>query len=199
MQKYIGRSSYKSTTTQIPPGYPAKWLIFSGVMFYATFWSGNFFTIPFTHNYIINDWTKRLLSTYSISHDPRCTWRLLYDYNYEHWDNFSGSIDEIQNLSHNLPHKIPRIPKNYLSEFHDCLDETKEPVLYFFGTMDSVKQELYFNFFEPTTYVLNDIPNQYQSREIKSYTAPAVSIEARLELLKTQYMEVNLALQTSIR
>ena len=71
----------------------------------------------------------------------------------------------------------------------------EEPVLHFFDTEENVKSELYFDFVEPNTYIIDKPKNQYHTSQLEIHAASTVSAEARLELLKANQMEVNLACQ----
>ena len=78
-------------TTRVSFGYPAKFLILTSFMFYSTIWNANYFSVNATNNFMLNTWTYRHLSTYTISHSKHCTWEFLRDYNCEQWHNLFGS------------------------------------------------------------------------------------------------------------
>ena len=73
----------KKSIKEIHHGFPAKWLIFTAVMFSAIFYSGQYFAPGWIYNNILNKITICQLSTYSIISHLQCTWNLLREYNYE--------------------------------------------------------------------------------------------------------------------
>ena len=162
--KYTGMLMRIKTTRRISRGYPAKWLIFTGIMFYASFWNENYFNFNLIDNFIINNWMKRNLSTYAVAHDSRCTWKLLYDYNYNHWDNLCGLNKDLESHSYYLPNAEQHGNLKNLPKFYDCLDAVEEPALHFFDSVDSGKEEIQFDFFEPITHIINTLPNQVQKK-----------------------------------
>ena len=72
------RSTREATSTvNIPQGFPAKWLILTRDMFYATFVSGIYLNLTPYYNIVITNLTIRYHSTYTVVRKPQCTWELL--------------------------------------------------------------------------------------------------------------------------
>ena len=75
------------------------------------------------------------------------------------------------------------------------MNQIKELALNYFDAVEEHKPELYFDLLEPIVHVINTVSHQKQSNQTSINAIPALSMEAGLELLKTQDMEVNLALK----
>ena len=181
------RSHRAKSTKNYFLGFPAKWLIFSAFMFFATVWNGEYFFINFTNNFILNTWNKRYLSTYTIAHDARCTWNFLFDYNYDQWCKLhwikQGSVAVTTKMQSKQLKLISNLhTQEEQIEWFNGLDQMVEPSLNYFDAVEEQKPELWFNFLEPTVHVVDMVSNHKQPKSISTNAVPAISVETGLDL-----------------
>ena len=167
----------------IPFGFPAKWLILTAVMFFATFCTGNYFEINSTYTTIFNNLIKRNLSIKRTVHLPQCTWNMLLEYNMENWTvikeqfgqvaNVLGDVNSMDNV--NLIQSV-KVPMNERTTAHDTNKDL------WIDVIPQIK-----------THKINTTGNTLQQDSIISNTAPAVSIKAGLELILPTDLQVNQA------
>ena len=90
---HTSSTSEATSTRNIPQGFPAKWLILTRVMFYATFVSGIYLNLTPYYNMVITNFTIWYLSIYTVVRKPQCTWQLLSEYNLEKGIEFKHLIN----------------------------------------------------------------------------------------------------------
>ena len=178
-------------------GFPAKWLILSIVMIRPQFMPGHYFEIgPFVDK--LGSWySYRTNSVRSISRSNKCSWKLLYEYNYDkvtscfpimHVCNHDSGLNGHKSIMDSESfHTVFEAPCTFYDTYQEP-DDLSSP-LYFFDA-DEFNETLIF----PDLWIKHhavDVSKLPLDSTIN--TAPAVSSKAELELLTPQDLQVNMA------
>ena len=199
----VHRTEYKRPTKLIRVGFPAKWLIFSAVMFYPQFWNGNFLAITPYFNGFVTSCITRHLSVKRIVRDERCTWEFLRDYNYENWSNHVYN-SKVCNSSYNIsPNKLSSLTSNNqykklteeMENYYDAIAQPDDSSNYYFDAVEKETHSLQFDLHLSKHHYVNTTLNTTPVSGTQVCTAPMVSAKGGLELLREQDLEVNLTMQ----
>ena len=134
-------------------------------MFLPTFCQGQCLTLLPLYNEPFNDIINRKLSIELVVQYARCTWNLLQKYNYENMCNLRPNV----RLSMEMTKDIKNVPCTLMNNL-----------------------DRYFDYYTKEMHIMSmtiTISTSSAAQEI--YTAPAVSIEAGLELFKPRNIEIN--------
>ena len=156
--------------------------------------SGHYFRILPLVDTLGHWYAYRTNSLRCISTSQNCSWKLLYNYNY---DKISSLLPTVNLEEHNLTSQLDKPTKD--GEF---LYKLKEPLEFFYTYQDKTPSSQFFfdaeKFLE--TLVFPDlwfkhhvIDSSKLPQHCSLNTAPAISAKAELELLIPKDLQVNMA------
>ena len=182
---------HTESTKFISSGFPAKWLIFTAIMLLPTFCQGQYCALSPLYNKCVKYIIIRKLSINLVVQHPKFTWTLLHEYNYKNMNNL-----QLKGLE----------ACKFCTKF--CSVSTTDQEKYFDKNMEQASKSdkhgptnegldddgLVIDFSPTITHIVDtSTSGNIVAITQESHAAPAVSIEAGLELFESRDIEINLA------